>query len=270
MLFCSVAFSVVVKRLILYGTSPEAISANSLHCSLLKSHYCQMSFWALFLGSQEQRVIQPSCTEELQCSSSAPAQRVLSIWLLWPGLCLQLGTESGWHCQPSKQPGHFFSLWCLSLSHGLIPHSFLSPWERPGECSSFYTFVIWSALGLSCCVLKTSEWGIWGESCAVCSGMICCCLSQHRVTKFSCHLGSFRETCLFKLSFLTLPSICWNCLVLLYLFLACTVTLCLCWGLCHHPSSAWNLGSTALLSPACHTSSPALAELLSMTCIPFC
>lgn len=137
MLFSSIAFSVVVKRLILYGTYPEAISLQTsctIPCwSLTAARRAALSFvpWIpgaacnsgfLYRGIAMSPAGCPS--PQLQPTESSPSG------------CSGLGSAcswglSCWHCQPSKQPGHFFSLWYQSLSHGFIPYSFLSPWERP-------------------------------------------------------------------------------------------------------------------------------------------
>lgn len=115
-----------------------------------------------------------------------------------PSGCSGLGSAcswglSCWHCQPSKQPGHFFSLWYQSLSHGLIPYSFLSPWERPWGLWFFLYIchLICSGSELLCAHnlwvgylgYHSYTFGIiqWDDSGS-------CYLGQHRLTKFSWHL----------------------------------------------------------------------------------
>lgn len=275
MLFCSVAFSVVVKRLILYVTYQKQ-SLSKLPALLLTevSLLPDEQLWASSLGSQDQCVIQAFCAEELQCllqavlllSSSPPSP----LHLAGLGLCLQLGTESCWHCQPSKQPGHFFSLWCLSLSRGLIAYFFLSPCERAAGMWVFLyiCYLIWSGSELLCAHNLWVECLGWGLCHVQWDDTDCCCLGQHRVTKFSCHLGFLQRKFVWSTCSLFPPSHS-----PIFAGTPC-FSRALSWNVLRHcafaEGSAWNLGSVALLSPAGHTSSLALAETLSIKCVKFC
>lgn len=158
MLFCLVAFSVVVKRLILYVTYQKAICLQT-PCTAPCWRMPDEQLLALSLGSQEQCVIQAFCTEELQCLlqavhllSSSPPSPLHPATLAW---ALLAAGDWAMLALSAQQAARAF---LLPVGPELISWTQSLLFPKP-------LWKTWGNVALSICLLFDLPW-VWAALCS--------------------------------------------------------------------------------------------------------